>query len=183
MRRIAIGLVAAGALLVAGAGTALAASVSMVDDEFAPASITVAAGESVTFTNNGDRPHTATADDGAFDTGTVDPGSSATVAFETAGTYPFYCQFHGGPGGDGMAGTITVTGDGAGGGGGGGGGGNGGGNGGGGDTGGAGTGGTPLPQTATPLPLIAAAGLVVLLAGVVLGRRGSRRPAGAGSAE
>ncbi|MCA1727100.1 MAG: amicyanin, partial [Actinobacteria bacterium] len=61
MRRIAIALVGAGALLVAGAGTALAASVSIVDDEFAPASITVAAGESVTFTNNGDRPHTATA--------------------------------------------------------------------------------------------------------------------------
>ncbi len=31
------------------------------------------------------------------------------IVFATAGTYPYYCDFHGGAGGVGMAGSITVT--------------------------------------------------------------------------
>lgn len=167
MSRIAIGLILSGTLVLAGAGVAMAADVSMLDDDFSPAQISIAVGESVTFANQGDRPHTATADDGSFDTGSVDPAASAAVTFDTAGTYPFYCQFHGGPGGDGMAGVITVTG------------------GGGGATpspAGGGDGGTPspgggaeaapvLPQTATPLPFIAGAGALLLGLGLWLGRR------------
>ncbi len=160
MSRAAIGLIVSGTLVLAGAGVAMAADVSMLDDDFSPAQISIAVGESVTFANQGDRPHTATADDGSFDTGSVDPAASAAVTFDTAGTYPFYCQFHGGPGGDGMAGVITVTGGGG--------------------------GGTPspaggagpvaetapvLPQTATPLPFIAGAGALLLGLGLWLGRR------------
>ena len=163
-----------GTLTMASAGIALAANVNMVDDAFQPASITVAAGESVTFANSGESPHTATADDGSFDTGTIDPGASATVKFDTPGKYPYFCRFHGDPGGSGMAGVVTVTGAG------GGTGGTGGAGGAGGTTGGAanGSGGTasasgsgPLPQTATPLPFIAAAGAVLLGAGLWLGSR------------
>ncbi|MBA3551403.1 MAG: LPXTG cell wall anchor domain-containing protein [Actinobacteria bacterium] len=91
------------------------------------------------------------------------------MTFDTAGTYPYYCQFHGGPGGDGMAGVISVTGGGgtpspAG--------------GGGGTPSPAGGGGGPvaetapvLPQTATPLPFIAGAGALLLGLGLWLGRR------------
>jgi LPXTG-motif cell wall-anchored protein len=172
--RLATGLVLTGTLVLAGTGIAMAAAVNMVDDEFNPAQITVATGESVTFSNQGDRPHTATADDGSFDTGVVDPGGSAAVTFETAGTYAYYCQFHGGPGGDGMAGVITVTGTGGGG---------NGGNGDGGNNGGAGATETPpaeqtapaLPQTATPLPLIGGAGALLLVGGLWLGRRRAAR--------
>lgn len=162
MSRIAIGLILSGTLVLAGAGVAMAADVSMLDDDFSPAQISITVGESVTFANQGDRPHTATADDGSFDTGSVDPAASAAVTFDTAGTYPFYCQFHGGPGGDGMAGVITVTGTG----------------GGGGTPSPAGGGGGPvaeaapvLPQTATPLPFIAGAGALLLGLGLWLGRR------------
>jgi LPXTG-motif cell wall-anchored protein len=161
MSRIAIGLILSGTLVLAGAGVAMAADVSMLDDDFSPAQISIAVGESVTFANQGDRPHTATADDGSFDTGSVDPAASAEVTFDTAGTFPFYCQFHGGPGGDGMAGVITVTGAG-----------------GGGTPSPAGGGGGPvaetppvLPQTATPLPFIAGAGALLLGLGLWLGRR------------
>ncbi|CAN5308632.1 hypothetical protein BH20ACT24_BH20ACT24_08410 [soil metagenome] len=159
MSRVAIGLIVTGTLALSGAGVAMAADVSMLDDDFSPAQITIAVGESVTFANQGDRPHTATADDGSFDTGSVDPAASAAVTFDTAGTYPYYCQFHGGPGGDGMAGVISVTG-------------------GGGTPSPAGGGGGPvaetapvLPQTATPLPFIAGAGALLLGLGLWLGRR------------
>ncbi|MDP8955695.1 MAG: cupredoxin domain-containing protein [Actinomycetota bacterium] len=175
-KRLAAALVIAGTVTMASAGIALAASVRMVDDAFQPGSITVAAGESITFTNSGESPHTATADDGSFDTGTVDPGASATVTFDTPGRYPYFCRFHGDPGGGGMAGVITVTGAGGGTGGGNAGGtaggnagGTGGGTGGGGGT-GAASGGV-LPQTASPLPFIALAGAVLLGAGLWLGLR------------
>ena len=176
-KRLAAIFVVIGTLTLASAGVALAANVNVVDDAFQPASTTVAAGESVTFTNSGESPHTATADDGSFDTGTIDAGQSATVTFDTPGRYPYFCRFHGDPGGSGMAGVITVTGAGGGGTGGGTGGGNAGGNaaGTGGGT-GAGTdagtaSGGVLPQTASPLPLIALAGAVLLGGGLWLGFR------------
>jgi hypothetical protein len=128
--------------------------VSMEDNEFVPANITVAPGEAITWTNNGENPHTATADSEAFDTGTVESGQSASVTIDTPGSYPYYCRFHGAPGGIGMAGTITVEGGD-------------GGDGGGGEEGGE----PPLPQTATPLPLIGGLGVVLLLTGLWLGRR------------
>ncbi|HEV3364004.1 MAG TPA: cupredoxin domain-containing protein [Acidimicrobiia bacterium] len=174
MRKLAAVFIVAGTLTMLSAGIALAANVNVVDDAFQPGSITVAAGESVTFTNSGESPHTATADDGSFDTGTIDPGQSATVTFDTPGRYPYFCRFHGDPGGSGMAGVVVVTGAGGGTGGGTGGtGGNAGGTGGG--TGGgevADTGaGGPLPQTASPLPFIAVAGTVLLGTGLWLGLR------------
>ncbi|HEX8098610.1 MAG TPA: cupredoxin domain-containing protein [Actinomycetota bacterium] len=176
--KLAAALIIAGVLTLGTAGVALAAGVKVVDNDFQPGSISVAAGETVTFTNSGGSPHTATADDGSFDTGTIQPGSSATVTFDKAGKYPFFCRFHGGPGGSGMSGVITVTGA-AGGNTGGGSGGTAGGTAGGsagGTTGGTagGTGastGGALPQTATPLPLIAAAGALLLGAGLWLGLR------------
>jgi plastocyanin len=50
-----------------------------------------------------------TADDGSFDSGTVDPGSTFEMTFNEAGEIPYYCQFRGGPGDQGMSGIITVT--------------------------------------------------------------------------
>jgi len=153
MRKLALALVTTGALML-WSQIAIAASVSMVDSAFDPADVTVEAGETLTWSNDGALPHTATADDGSFDTGTLDPGDSDSVRIDEPGTYPYYCTLHGAPGGIGMAGTITVAE--------GGGGGNGGRNGG-------------LPQTASPLPLVAGAGLVLLIGGILLGRRARTR--------
>ena len=61
---------------------------------FEPASVTVGAGSRITFTNHDATAHTATSNKPAFDTGTVKPGQSATVALRKAGTYTYYCQFH-----------------------------------------------------------------------------------------
>ncbi len=49
--------------------------------------------------------HTATADGGAFNTGSVSPGAtSAPIKMSTAGTFPYHCGFH-----STMVGTLTVS--------------------------------------------------------------------------
>jgi plastocyanin len=70
-----------------------AVNVSISNYAFHPATLTVAAGTRITFTNHDQTAHTATASSG-FDTGTVDPGKSGTVTFKKPGTYTYYCQFH-----------------------------------------------------------------------------------------
>jgi plastocyanin len=92
-------------------------SVTIRDFAFAPASVTVDVGDTVTWANDGPTPHTATADDGSFDTGLLNAGESGSHTFEQAGTFRYFCQPH-----PNMRGTVTVRaasqgGDGAGGGG------------------------------------------------------------------
>jgi plastocyanin len=71
---------------------------------FTPPSLTVAAGTTVTFTNKDLTSHTATADDGtSFDTGLIGQNESATVTFDTPGTYTYHCTPH-----PNMKGTIVV---------------------------------------------------------------------------
>jgi plastocyanin len=71
---------------------------------FNPATITVPAGTTVTWTNQDAAPHTATADDKSFDTGRLDQGQGGTVTFDTPGTYTYTCTFH-----PNMKGTVVVT--------------------------------------------------------------------------
>jgi plastocyanin len=89
--------------MAAAAGSTLAAdeTVSMMDFEFDPATVTINVGDSVTWTNDGDAPHTATGDD--FDTGLVNPGDSDSVTFDTAGSFDYVCTLH-----PQMTGTVTV---------------------------------------------------------------------------
>jgi LPXTG-motif cell wall-anchored protein len=107
-----LALVALFAILpVAGAAprTADAKTVNMKDFKFDPQSITINVGDTITWKNGDQTVHTATADDGSFNTGDVAAGASSTaVTFNNAGTFAFYCKYHGGPGGAGMSGTIVV---------------------------------------------------------------------------
>ena len=64
----------------------------------------VPAGTAVTFANLDAAPHTATADDGAFNTGRLEPGGEATVTLDAAGTYDYRCAIH-----PSMRATLTVT--------------------------------------------------------------------------
>ncbi|HEX5979753.1 MAG TPA: plastocyanin/azurin family copper-binding protein, partial [Thermoleophilaceae bacterium] len=122
--------------------------------------------------NDGPTPHSATADDGSFDTGIFDAGQSRSQTFEEAGTFAYFCTPH-----PNMRGTIEVraagTGNSA-----------GGGSGAtgatGGDSGSAGTGsgtsgdssGTGLPATGLDAGGLALLGLVTLALGAFL-RRGA----------
>jgi plastocyanin len=68
--------------------------VDIADFAFDPETISVKAGTEVTWTNSDDGTHTATADDGSFDTGDLDRGRSRSVTFDTAGSFTYYCRFH-----------------------------------------------------------------------------------------
>lgn len=82
---------------VAGAG-----SVTMKDFSFSPGSISIKAGESVSWTNRGKEPHTATGD--GFDTGVVKSGGSGSARFPRAGSFPYVCSIH-----PSMRGTVRVA--------------------------------------------------------------------------
>jgi len=78
-----------------------------IDDyTYAPLRITVTAGTTVTFSNNGAQPHNATSSDGGgFDTGLLSKGEAATVTFNRPGSYTYICTPH-----PSMIGQIIVTG-------------------------------------------------------------------------
>ena len=71
---------------------------------FMPANLTVKVGTRITFTNHDQYAHTATAINGAFDTGTIHPGKSRTIVVRRPGTYAYHCIFH-----EFMTGTIRVV--------------------------------------------------------------------------
>lgn len=105
-RLVAAALVALATLAPAALPSPVAAATHAVeigDGFFGPAALTVAVGDTVTWTNADDSPHTVTAD-GAFDSGNVDPGTTFSFTFTTAGTYTYVCQYH-----DEMVATITVA--------------------------------------------------------------------------
>ena len=72
--------------------------------KFVPATLEVAVGDTVTFTNEDSAPHTATANDGSFDTGRLAKGESGTVTIEAAGTFDYICALH-----PSMKGTIVAN--------------------------------------------------------------------------
>jgi plastocyanin len=82
-----------------------AASVSIVDFAFDPGLVTVDAGATVTWTNQGPSPHTVTADDGSFDSGTLDAGGTFSFTFTNAGTVSYHCTIH-----PNMVGSVVVSG-------------------------------------------------------------------------
>ena len=48
----------------------------------------------MTWLNQDSAPHTATAEDGSFDTGTLEEGKLKSETFKQAGTYDYICQIH-----------------------------------------------------------------------------------------
>jgi len=85
-----------------GAATTLTAS----DFAFDPESVTIAAGDGIELTNDGEAEHNITAEDAGLDED-VDAGDSVTVDTSGVepGTYDFFCEYH--P--DQMKGTLEVT--------------------------------------------------------------------------
>jgi plastocyanin len=94
------------ALAPMGAAPARAATEHVVDIRdmrFAPGTLTIAVGDTVTWTNSDSMPHTATSEDDAFDSGNMDEGQSFSFTFTEPGTYEYRCDYH-----SDMTGTIVV---------------------------------------------------------------------------
>jgi plastocyanin len=78
----------------------------VVVQDFAFSSATVAPGAEVTVENKDQAPHTATADDDAFDSGSIAGGESGSfTAPSEPGEYAYHCEIH-----PDMTGTLTVEG-------------------------------------------------------------------------
>ena len=88
-----------------GGTAATALTVQATDsNQFTPDTLTIAVGQTVTWTNDGSAPHTVTFDDGpAFDEA-LDPGGQVTRTFDTKGTFRYHCTIHG----ESMQGEIVV---------------------------------------------------------------------------
>jgi plastocyanin len=79
------------------------AVVHIANYAFTPPTLTVAAGERVTFVNDDQEPHTATAVDKSFDSEGLDFHKTWSHVFSKPGTYAYFCQLH-----PQMKGTIVV---------------------------------------------------------------------------
>ena len=77
--------------------------VEIKDFAFSPSALEIRKGDTVRFINRDEAGHTATADDGSFDTKLLKQDKSGDVVFASAGTFGYYCAPH-----PGMKGTITV---------------------------------------------------------------------------
>ena len=82
----------------------LAVTVAISDFKYAPATVTVTAGQSVRFVNRDQEAHTITASDGSFDSAGVDTNGTFTYRFTKPGRYTYYCELH-----PYMKGTIVVV--------------------------------------------------------------------------
>jgi plastocyanin len=78
-------------------------AITISDFAFAPATLTVTAGDTITWTNEDSVVHTATSTTGAFDTGELAQGESSSVTFTAPGTYAYICSPH-----PDMTGQVTV---------------------------------------------------------------------------
>ena len=116
VRLLAIAGFALGVAALAGPISAAASAVSIVDRTFSPANITVAAGDTVTWTvtKSIDEPHSVTSGKpGAADTGKVfdsgikltKNGDTFSYTFGAAGEFDYFCTVHGAA----MSGHVTVV--------------------------------------------------------------------------
>jgi len=83
------------------------AAVTIKSFAFSPATLEIAKGTAVTFTNNDSTGHTVTSGanrtkDGKFDK-QISGSNEDTITFDTAGTFEYFCSFH-----SSMKGTVVV---------------------------------------------------------------------------
>jgi plastocyanin len=71
---------------------------------FEPSSVSIAAGGTVTWTNNGTTTVTVTSADGLFDYESLAPGTSFSYTFDTPGTFRYFCVPY-----PHMKGVVTVS--------------------------------------------------------------------------
>jgi plastocyanin len=78
--------------------------VQIVEFTYEPDPVVIQVGGKVIWQNEDAVPHTATADDGSFDTGTIGTGKLGSATFKEAGTFTYFCRIH-----PTMHGTVEVV--------------------------------------------------------------------------
>jgi|SRR6476660_7614389 plastocyanin len=61
---------------------------------FSPATLTIAPGTTVTWTNRDDIPHTVVSDDKVFKSKVLDTDEKFSYTFDKPGAYPYFCSVH-----------------------------------------------------------------------------------------
>ena len=64
------------------------------DFDFAPMTLTVKAGTTVTWKNEDGEPHTVTSDTGLFRSGGLDQDDAFSFKFDNPGVYKYVCSIH-----------------------------------------------------------------------------------------
>jgi plastocyanin len=80
------------------------AKVEIISFAYEPDPVRIEAGGKVIWQNMDSAPHTATADDRSFSTGTLAEGKLKSESFKTAGTFTYFCEIH-----PDMKGTVEVV--------------------------------------------------------------------------
>jgi plastocyanin len=88
---------------VPAAPPAAGAEVKIDNFSFTPASITVAVGTQVTWTNRDDIPHTVVTEDKTIKSKALDTDEKFSTTFDKPGTYSYFCSIH-----PKMKGTVVV---------------------------------------------------------------------------
>lgn len=78
--------------------------VDIVEFTYQPDPVVVQAGGKVIWQNQDAAPHTATADDDSWDTGTIEKGKIGSETFKEPGTFAYFCEIH-----PDMRGTVEVV--------------------------------------------------------------------------
>jgi len=86
-----------------GAAAGCDTDVCLEGTAFGPDTVTVAAGDTVGWTNLDATDHTVTSDDDGFDSGNLSEGGTFEQTFDEVGDFAYHCEIH-----PAMTGTITV---------------------------------------------------------------------------
>ena len=76
------------------AGGSTSPAITILNFTFSPSPVTVKAGTAVTWTNQDSAAHTATSDDGKFDSGNLKKDGTFSFTFASAGHYKYHCAIH-----------------------------------------------------------------------------------------
>ena len=84
-------------------------TIHIEDNSFDPAALDIAEGTTVRWINDGRNTHNVTPNRGRnFGSDNLKPGRSYVHTFPDAGTFAYYCEYHGDKGGVDMSGVIVV---------------------------------------------------------------------------
>ncbi len=69
-------------------------TVHIKDLKYTPPTITIKAGQAITWLNDDDKDHTVVADDGSFESDNLGNGEKFKFTFKKKGKFSYHCKYH-----------------------------------------------------------------------------------------